>query len=139
MGLALEQIEGFFDGVDEGPVKSEQISAGATRENEASHVSSRGSPLGKFAAQVVKLHSFAARELVKSCLQCVELSGIGEDLGGLLQRLVLIDRDQRSCRPAIARDYDVITPIGNIAEYLREVDTEVAYPNGLGHAQKCTR
>jgi hypothetical protein len=55
------------------------------REDEASHESSRGSPFGKLATQIVELHGFAALDLVKTDLQGVKRSGIGEDLGGLLQ------------------------------------------------------
>lgn len=68
MGVASWQTEGFLNGVDQEPVESEQITSGATREDEASHVSSRGSPLGKLAAQIVELHGFAALELTKADL-----------------------------------------------------------------------
>ncbi len=65
MGVALQQAEGFLDGIDERPVEGEQVSAGATCEDEACHVSSRGSSLGKLAAQIVELDAFAAPELGK--------------------------------------------------------------------------
>jgi hypothetical protein len=51
---------------------------------------------------------------------------VREDLRGLLQRVVLIDRDQSRRRVAIAGHEHVIAAVGHIAEQLAETSAELA-------------
>jgi hypothetical protein len=46
----------------------------------------------------------------------VSSRGIREDLGGLLECFVLVDRDQHGGRFAVAGHQDVVTTIGDIAQ-----------------------
>lgn len=49
--------------------------------------------------------------------------GVGENLGGLLQCLVLVDRNKGSSRRAIASHEHVIAPVADIIEQAAEVAT----------------
>jgi len=63
---------------------------------------------------------------------------IGEDLRGLLQGFVLVDRDEDRRRTAVPRDRDMLATIGHLVEQIGEVRTELPRGNGLRHASKCT-
>ena len=63
---------------------------------------------------------------------------IREDLGGLLQGLVLVDRDQHCRRSAMPRDRDMLTTISDLVEQISEVGAELPDRHGLRHARECT-
>jgi hypothetical protein len=115
-GLAFEQPEGFLDGVDERPVEFEQLAPGAASENDTSHRSAGRATLGQLAAEVCKRDGLVARELGEASFDRGKRLGIGEDLCGLLERLVLVDGNKRGGRPAIAGDQDVIAAIGDVTQ-----------------------
>lgn len=50
VGVACEESEGVFDGVDEMPVETEQLSASATGKDNPGHRSCRGSSVAELAA-----------------------------------------------------------------------------------------
>jgi hypothetical protein len=64
--------------------------------------------------------------------------GIRQQLGGLLERFVLVYGDEGGRRVAVARDEQVVAAAGDVAEDA----AQLAYWNALGHvvegAQRCT-
>lgn len=96
--IALEEPKRVLDRVDQRPVQFEQVMTGPTGEDESSQGSTGGRPaLGQLAAKVGKSDRLAALNLGKTRLQCREGIGIGKDLGGLLQRLVLVYGNESRC------------------------------------------
>jgi hypothetical protein len=114
--LAFEKTEGVLDGIDQRPTELEQLATGSPREDDPRHASAGRSAFSQLAAELGERDRLAAYELGQAGVDRGERVGIGEDLGGFLQRLVFVDRDQRGCRLAVARHEDVIAAVGNIAE-----------------------
>ena len=63
---------------------------------------------------------------------------IREDLGGLLQGLVLVDRNEHRGRSTVPSDRDMLTTVSDLVEQIGEVGTELPDGNGLRHTGECT-
>ena len=63
---------------------------------------------------------------------------IGEDLGGLFQGFVLIDRDKDRGRSTVPRDRDMLTTVSDLVEQISEVGSELPDGHGLRHVGECT-
>lgn len=61
--IALQQSERVFDGVDQGPVKIEQLLSRTPGENDRSHASAGGATLREFLAELVQGDGFAPGEV----------------------------------------------------------------------------
>lgn len=110
--FALRQPQRVLDRVDQRPVKFEQLPPRATGEDEPCQRSAGGSPtLGKLAAKLREGDRFAALYLGETGLQSGESVGVGENLGGLLQGLILVDRNQGCGWSSVAGHQDVIASI----------------------------
>jgi hypothetical protein len=122
--FALEQAERIGDRVDQGPVEREQLATGAASEDKLRQRSGCvGATLGELVAELSKGDRFGALDLGEPGLQGGHRIGIGEDLGGLLEGLVLIDRNQGGGGRAIAGDEDVIAPVADLVEQIAEIAT----------------
>ena len=66
-------------------------------------VAERAAALGELGAQRVERDGVAAVEVGESGLDGGDGVGVGEDLGGLLERLILVDRHERGRRLAVPR------------------------------------
>ena len=120
--FALQQPESVLDRVYQRPAQLEQLATRAAGEDEPRHRSASGGPaLGQLAAELGEGYRLPALYLGKSRLQRGEGVGIGQDLGGLLQRLVLVDRNQRRGRSAVPGHQNVIAPIADVIEQAAEV------------------
>lgn len=140
MRFALKQTEGVLDRVDQRPVKLEQLEASAAREDEPCQRSVCGcSALGKLAAKLGKADRLTALDLGETRLQRGKRVRVGEDLCGLLQSLVLIDRHQRRGGRTVSRHQHVVAPVADIVEQAAEVAAQLAHGNRLRHARYCTR
>lgn len=131
--LALKQCQGFLGGVDQGPGEREQLGASASREYQSSHRLFRRSQLRQLAAQITELDGLTSCELVETCLQCAQGLCVREDLGGLLERLVLVDWHECCRWPSVSRHDYVVASVGYVAENLSQVAPELADRDRLGH------
>jgi len=77
--------------------------------------------LGQLAAKLGKGDRLAPLDLAKTCLQRGEGIRMGENLGSLLQRLVLVYRNQSCGRRPIAGDEHVVAAIADVVEQAAEV------------------
>jgi len=122
--FALEQSQRILDRVDQLPVEFEQLAPCAAGKNEPGQRSASScSTLGQLAAKLGKSDRFVACDLGQAGLQGGEGIGIRENLGGLLQCLVLVDRNKGCGRCAVASHKHVITPVADIVEQAAEVAT----------------
>jgi hypothetical protein len=131
--LAFEQPERVLDGVDQEPAEFEQLASGAARENDTGHVLVGGAALGELAAQLRERDGFLSRELGEPSFDRGERLGVREDFCGLLERVVLVDGDERGGWPAVACNEYVVAAIGDIAEKLAEVASQLTHRNCLRH------
>lgn len=137
--VALEESEGLLDCIDQRPIQLEQVATGSPGENESRQGSAGGRPtLSQLGAKLGEGDRLSTLDLGKTHLQCGEGVRIREDLGGLLERLVLVYRNQRRRGGPIAGDKHVITTIADIVEQAAEVAAELSDRNGLGHERQCT-
>lgn len=124
LGFSLQQTQCVLDCVDQRPVEFEQLPPCATGEDELGQRSAGSrSALGQLAAKVGEGDRFVALNLGEASLQGSEGVGVGENLGGLLQCLILVDWNQSCSRNAIAGHQNVIAPIADIIEQAAEVAT----------------
>jgi hypothetical protein len=131
--LTLEHSKGILDGIDQRPTQFEQLATRASRKDDAPHGSLARPTLGQLAAQVGKRDRFVTRDLRDTGLDRGDRLGVRENLCGLFERFVLVDRDQRCRRSAVTRYKHVIPTIGDIAKKLTELASELANGNGLRH------
>lgn len=132
--LALRQTQSILDRVDQWPVEFKQLAPCAPREDEPCQrsASGRSSP-DKLGAKLGKGDRFVACDLSQTCLQCRESIGIGENLGGFLQRLVLVDRNKSRSGSAVASHEHMIASIADVVEQAAEVAAQLAHWDGLRH------
>jgi hypothetical protein len=115
--IALEQAEGVLDRVDQGPVQIEEVAACSPGEDEPRQRSVGGRPGGgQLFAQLRQRDRLPTLDLAEPLLEGGDRGGVGEDLGGLLQGLVLVDRHERCRRNAIAGDQNVVPTIAHLIE-----------------------
>lgn len=132
--LALEQAERVLDGVDQGPAELEQFAPGATGEDEPRQCLAGGrTALRQLVAKIGKGNGLPALDLGKASLQRGERVGVGEKLRRLLQRLVLVDRNQRRRWSAIAGDQHVITTLADVVEQAAQVAAQLSDRDRLRH------
>jgi hypothetical protein len=132
--VPLEQRKSLLDRVDQRPVQRKQVATSSPGEDESCQRSDGRRPaIGKLAAKLVKRDRFAALELSKTHLQRREGIRIGEDFGGLLQRLVLVYRNQNRRGSPVAGDEHVVPPIADIVEQGAQIAAQLAYWDGLSH------
>lgn len=129
--FALEQAERFRDGIYQRPIETQQLTAGSSSKHNSRHGLVR-TKLVEFFTQLLKGDDVALRQLGQSKLEGSHGIRVREDLGGLLERLVLIDRNERRCRPAVPSDENVIPPVGDLAQHLTEMGTELSGGNCSG-------
>lgn len=135
--FALELAECVLDRVDERPVKFEQVVSGPSGQNDAGHRRSVGgaAALGELYAQRVERDGVAALEVGQTLFDGVDGVAVGEDLGRLLERLILIDRHERGRWPAIARHEDVIPAISDVVEQFAQAAAKLSHGHVLSHAR----
>ena len=131
--FAFEEAECVVDRIDQWPGQLKQLASGAPRENYSGHVSAVRAQCSELAAQVAERHRLIAGELHEAGLKRHECRGVREDLRGLLKRLVLIDRNQRRCRPPVARHKNVIATLADVAEQRAQIASKLTYRDRLSH------
>jgi hypothetical protein len=67
-------------------------------------------------ADLVERHDVAGGEVIEAATDRGERVPVGEDLGGLFQRLVLVDGDEHGDGSAAPGDRDVLTTVGHLLE-----------------------
>lgn len=132
--LALQQAQRILDSVDQRPAQLQQLAAGSPGEDKPRQGSAGGrSALCQLAAKLGKGRRLAALDLGQARLQRGQGVWVGEDLSGLLQPLILIDRDQRRSRGAVAGDQHVVATVADVAEQAAQVAAQLANGNGPCH------
>ncbi len=117
-GFPFEEAEGHDDGVGQRPVEVEHLSASPPDELDPAHL--RVSEV-ELLAQLIEAHGLPALGFVAALVDRGEGVGVGEDLGGLFQCLVLVDGDQHRGGPAPAGDDDVLSQVGDLVDDLAEL------------------
>lgn len=132
--VPLEQPERILNSVDQRPAELKQVAAGPPGEDKSRQRLAGGRPaVGQLTAKLGKGERLSTLDLAKPRLQGSEGIRIGEDLGGLLQSLVLVDRNKSGSGGSIAGDQDVVAPIADIVEQAAEVAAQLSNGNGLCH------
>jgi hypothetical protein len=135
MRVPLEQSKRVLDSVDQRPVEVEQLASGAPRKNDFGHASAHGSTLAEVAAKVVERDAVASCQLGEAGFDGGERRRVRKDLSGLFERFILVDRNERRGRLAIASHHHVITAVGNVAQQLAELRPELPNWDSLRHAR----
>jgi hypothetical protein len=95
--------------------------------------------LRQLAAKFGEGKRLATLYLGKTLLQCREGIWIRKNLGGLLQRLVLVYRHQRSCGSAVPGYQYVIATVADIIEQSAEIVAEFPNRDDPSHRTECTQ
>jgi hypothetical protein len=131
--ITFKQPKGILYRVDERPVELEQLNWGAPRKDDTRHrLLSRATGV-ELGAQVRKCDGLVARKLPKTGLDRGKGLRIGQDIRRLLQGVVLVDRNQRSCWFSITGNQYVVTTIGDVAQEGTEISSELADWDCLCH------
>jgi hypothetical protein len=130
LGFAFEEAEGLDDGIGQGTIEVDDLLAGAPGELDPAHL--RVSTV-ELSAKLVKCHGLPALDLLASFLDGDERLGIGEDLSGLFQGVVLVDRDEHGGRPTPTGDDDMLPEIGDLIDDLAEFAAKLTDWDRLAH------
>lgn len=134
--FALEQTERILDRVYQRPAQLEQIATGSPSKNESCQRSAGGRPaLGQLTAKLGERNRLAALDLGKTGLEREEGMRVREDLGSLLQRLVLAYGNQSRRGRPVASHQDMLAPIADVIEQVAELAAQLTNRNGLRHAK----
>jgi len=129
--VPFEESEGIVDGVYERPVDGHEIVARRPGEDDASQGSA--TMPADLPTELGEGHGVALLQVCEPRVDSGESVSIGEDLGGLLEGVVLVDRDEDRGRAAVPSDDDVLTPVDDLVEQLGEGGAQISYTDGLGH------
>ena len=114
-GFPFEGAKGLDDCVGQRPVEVEQLSASPPDELDPAHLQASAA---EFSTKLGEAHGLPALGFVAAFVDSGEGVGVGEDLGGLFQGLVLVDGDQHRSGPAPAGDDDVFSQVGDLVDGL---------------------
>lgn len=129
--FALEQAERFRHGIDQRPIETQQLAAGAPGEHDSRHWLTRPEFV-QLSTKLIESDDIALRQLCQAKLEGGHRIRVRENLCGLLERLVLVDGNERCCGPAIPRNQNVVPPIGHLAQHLTEMGAELTRWNCPG-------
>jgi hypothetical protein len=85
-------------------------------------------------ANLIEGHEVAGGQVVEAATELGERVLVGEDLGGLFECFVLVDRDEHGRGSAAPGDRDVLTTVGHVVEQLGGVGAELSDGHGFRHA-----
>ena len=131
IGFAFEEAERLDDGIGQRPVEIDDLLTGPPRQLDPAHLPVSAVELS---AQLIERHSFSSLDLLTAFFDGSERVGIGEDLGGLLQGLIFVDRDKHSRGTAAPGDDHVLSEVSNLIDELAELATQLSNGNRLTHA-----
>ena len=134
LGLTLQQPKRLADSVGHGPIELEDLTTGPTREDDSGHLPSASSGR-EFSSKLGQRHRLAALDLSKPFFDRAERLGIREDLGGLLQSVVLVDRDEHGRGPTPPGHDDVFTEISDAIDEMGKLATQLPHRNRFGHTR----
>ena len=131
--IAFEFTEGVQDRVRQEKVElGESIARRAGQDNLGHDASATAG--GVLGAYLLERHHVTGGEVVEPAADRRERVLVGEDLGGFLQGLVLIDGHEDRSRTAASGDGHVFAAVGDLIEQLGETGAELADGHGLGHS-----
>ncbi len=131
--LPLEEPKSLVHCVGHMPIEVKDLSPSPPCENDASHLQTAS--LGKFLPEVRERRHVSALRFSKSLFDGGERFAVGEDFGGLLERFVLVDRDQDGSRFAPPGDDDVLPEVGDAIDDAGEIGTKLTDGDRFGHRQ----
>ena len=131
--LSLQEAERLAHRVRNQPVQLKDLAANASGKDNSRHLPPRETS-AEISTKLIQRHRLLPFDLLKSVLNGGESCGIREDLGGLLQRVVLVDGDEHRCWPPSPSDDDVFAEIGDPIDYGGEIAAERCYWDDFGHA-----
>jgi hypothetical protein len=132
LGLPLQNAKRFHYRVSQMPVEVEDLPAGSPGKDDL-----RQLPTGSFAVQLVpelvEGEGLALLHLAKAFLDGGERLSVRENLGGLLERLVLVDGNEHGRRAAPPGHDDVLPHVGHAVDEPGEGAAKLSYRNRLSH------
>jgi len=87
---------------------------------------------------IIERRDLTGGQIIEATPNRSERALIRENLGGLLQGLVLVDRDKYRRRSTVPSDRDMLTTVSDLVKQIGEVSTELPDGNSLRHAAECT-
>ena len=131
--IAFEKTERVPCSVDDGPAELEHLAACAASEDDVRHHSAGWAQLVELGAQVSETDNLPTRDLGQTGLDRGERLGVGQDLRRLLESVVLVDRDKRGGRFAVARHEHMVATISYIAQQGAQMGPKLANWHCLCH------
>ena len=113
--VPFEKSKRVLDCIDDRPAEVEQLLSGDPREDDLGHASADSSTLAEVAAKMVEGDAVASCELGEASLDGDQRGGVRQDLGGLFERFVLVDRNDGGGRFSISSHEHVIAAVSNVA------------------------
>jgi hypothetical protein len=114
-GVTLKQRKGILDRINQRPVECKQVSARSPGKDEPGHRLASARPtFCEFGSKLGEGYRLVQLDLGETLLQGRKSIRIGKDLSRLLQRLVLVYRNQSRCGSPVASDQDVIPSITDV-------------------------
>lgn len=132
--VTLEQGKGLLDSVDQWPGQIEQVATSSPSEDQSrQRLAGRLAAFGQLASKLSEGDRLPLLDLDQTLLQRREGVRIGEDLSGLLECLVLVDRNQCRRGGSVAGHHYVVAAGADLIEQAAEVGTELANGNSSCH------
>jgi hypothetical protein len=132
--IALEFTESVEDRVRQENVELGESTARRAGQDNRGHDAS-ATACGVLGAYLLERHHVTGGEVIEPAADRRERVLVGEDLGGFLQGLVLVDGHEDRSRTAASGYGHVFAAVGDLVEQLGEVGAELADGHGLGHAE----
>ena len=123
LGFPYEGAKGPDDCVGQRPVEVEHLSASPPDELDPAHLQASAAEI---LTKLGEAHGLPALGFVVAFVDRGEGVGVGEDLGGLFQALVLVNGDQHGGGAAPAGDDDVFSQVGDLADDLAELAAQLS-------------
>lgn len=134
--FSLKQSERLAHSIRKRPFELENLSTSPPDELDPAHLSS--SATLEIPTNLGKRHRLPSLSFLAPFLDRGKGFWIRKDLGRLLQRLVLVDRNQHGRRTPPPGNDDVLPHICHAVDDLTELVAKLSNRNRLAHGSKCT-
>jgi hypothetical protein len=131
--VVAQVVEGFDDGVGEWLLEANEGLSGAPRQEDAGQSLPAG--VAKLALNVIERVQFPALGFASALVECTHRFRVGQDLGRLLERRVLVDRNEHGGRRAVARDRDVLALAFDLVQESGQLLPEAPNWNRASHRE----
>lgn len=131
--ISLEQGQGVEDGFGKTRGQRAELRSRQSCQDDTSHRLRPSEPLRMFGSNLIERMGATRLEVCPTATDIGERLRVRQNLGRLLERLVLVDRYDRRCRTATPSHDDMLTQIRDLIEESSQLRAELTNGNGLGH------